>query len=71
MKERHKHTPKHSNKPEEIKGAASKPAYENDRAIKSADIKNAHASGVGALERSDEQIEKLSYGETGNDEDVY
>ena len=72
MKERRKHTSRPSNEPGQIKAASGKSAYENDRAIKSDDIKDAHASGIGSLARNDEdQIDKLSYGEIGNDEDVY
>ena len=40
--------------------------------IESADIKNAHASGTGSLERSDEnQIEKLNNGSMENDKTGY
>ena len=40
--------------------------------IESADIKNAHASGTGSLERSDEnQIEKLNNGSMENDKVGY
>ena len=40
--------------------------------IESADIKNAHASGTGSLERSDEnQIEKLNNGSLENDKTGY
>ena len=40
--------------------------------VQSADIKNAHASGIGSLERSDEnQIEKLNNGSMENDKASY
>lgn len=72
MKEHHKQKPKPSHKARETKGVGAQSAYENDSNIKSTDIRNANAAGIGAIERSDEnKIEKLSYEETGNDEDVY
>ena len=44
----------------------------NRETLESADIKNAHASGAGSLERSDEnQIEKLNNGSMENDETGY
>jgi len=47
-------------------------AHGDREKIESADIKNAHASGIGSLERSDEnQIEKLNNGSMENDTASY
>jgi hypothetical protein len=47
-------------------------AYEGDEEIKSTEVKDAHASGIGSLERSDkDQIEKTDYREIENDDAVY
>ena len=47
-------------------------AHGDGEKIESADIKNAHASGAGSLERSDEnQIEKLNNRSMENDEASY
>ena len=54
-------------------GDSLKNKTQDDRGkIESADIKNAHASGAGSLERSDEnQIEKLNNGSMENDKTSY
>ena len=47
-------------------------AYKGNEEIKSTEVKDAHASGIGALERSDkDQIEKTDYREIENDDVVY
>ena len=51
---------------------AKERAYKGDEEVKSTEVKNAHASGIGALERSDkDQIEKADYREIENDDAVY
>ena len=51
---------------------AKETAYEGDEEIKSTEVKDAHASGIGSLERSDkDQIEKTDYREIENDDAVY
>lgn len=46
--------------------------HEMDERIKATEIKDAHASGIGALGRSEEnQLENLSNNEAEKDEDVY
>jgi hypothetical protein len=51
---------------------AKETAYKSDEEIKSTEVKDAHASGIGALERSDkDQIEKTDYREIENDDVVY
>ena len=51
---------------------AKETAYKSDEEIKSTEVKDAHASGIGALERSDkDQIEKTDYREIENDDAIY
>ncbi len=74
MKQRHSSKPNFSGH-EGKKGsktADEKRAYDNDKIVESGDIKNAHASGIGSFERSDEsQIEKLNDREVEKDGNVY
>lgn len=72
MKQRH--SSKHSGQEDKKSGktAEEKRANKNEKIIESADIKNAHASGIGSFERSDEsQIEKLNNREAEKDDNVY
>ena len=51
---------------------AKETAYKGNEEIKSNDVKDAHASGIGALERSDkDQIENTGYRDIENDDVVY
>ena len=51
---------------------AQETAYKGDEEIKSTEVKDAHASGIGALERNDkDQIEKTDYREIENDDAIY
>jgi hypothetical protein len=60
-----------SNK-KENKKIAKETAYKSNGEIESTEVKDAHASGIGALERSDkDQIEKTDYREIENDDAVY
>ena len=72
MKERHKHTTKPVDIGGKEKNSEEPKSNYDDHNTKVSDIENAHASGIGALGRSDEnQIEKLNDDEAGDDGNVY
>ena len=74
MRDNDKHNAKDFTKANERanKKDAKERAYKSDEEVKSTEVKNAHASGIGALERSDkDQIEKADYREIENDDAVY
>ena len=72
MEERHKKRPKKGQTINQEKHTETGSGIYDDGKMSAADIKNAHASGIGALERSDEnQIEKMNNDGTGNDGNVY
>jgi hypothetical protein len=71
MKERHKH-PNTGQTINQEKHTEDRSAIYDDEKMSAADIKDAHASGIGSLERSDEnQIEKMNNDGMGNDDNVY
>ncbi len=56
----------------QTKSSAGETTNDGNKKMKSADIKNAHASGIGAMERSDEnQLENLNYTDREDNEIVY